>query len=243
MTLEIVRVRDDSAAAEWRAVHNLVIATAPLSADDVRDRVVQHRLALAYADGVLVGNSTVRPATQTEPATVIVRILPAWRRRGLGTEYFHRLTTQDPSLLGQDVATVVLTANRDGLAFCARHGFVEVERYEVDGSEYADFIRTSPASRRDLLTMLTGQMGDITVSGERDAQDDLCLGHAQLSDLVSGQRSAWRELGRRSRQGRRSRCGCGPLSDRNVVRSAVCRRSRLVAVRVCGRLAAGLARG
>lgn len=146
MTLEIVRVRDDSAAAEWRAVHNLVIATAPLSADDVRDWVVQHRLALAYADGVLVGNSTVRPATQIEPATVIVRILPAWRRRGFGAEYFHRLTTQDPTLLGQDVATVVLTANEDGLAFCARHGFVEIERYEVDGSEYADFIRTSPES-------------------------------------------------------------------------------------------------
>lgn len=145
MTLEVVPVRDAGHAELWRPVHNAVIPAHPLTADDVRERLTCNRLSLAFADGEVVGNATVRPATTDAPVTVIVRVLAAHRRRGHGTAYWQRLIADDPSLRAGDVATVVLTANDDGLRFAHRLGFVEVDRYEVDGAQYADLLRAAPS--------------------------------------------------------------------------------------------------
>ncbi len=38
----------------------------------------------------------------------------------------------------EQINTVVLAANVDGLAFAIRHGFVETERYEVAGVAFID---------------------------------------------------------------------------------------------------------
>lgn len=65
MTLDVV-VATGPLLEEWRAIHNAIIPTAPLSADDVDERSVRHRLTLGYAAGTLVGNATVRrPAGPT----------------------------------------------------------------------------------------------------------------------------------------------------------------------------------
>lgn len=88
MTL-VVTVATGPDLALWRHVHNSVVPTAPLSAEDVARRARIHRLTLAHADGELVGNATLRPPTETSPvATVIMRILPEHRRRGHGTSYY-----------------------------------------------------------------------------------------------------------------------------------------------------------
>lgn len=139
--MEIRQVTDAVAAEVWRAVHNLVIPPSPLSPDDMRDRLSRNHLSLAYVDDVLVGNATIRPAAQGAPPTVIVRVLPEHRRRGYGTHYFQQLLTDHPDLGRCDIATVVLTANTDGLTFAERHGFTEVDRYEVHGAQYLDLIR------------------------------------------------------------------------------------------------------
>ncbi len=34
---------------DWRAIHNAIIPTAPLTVDDVAERAGRHRLTLAYA--------------------------------------------------------------------------------------------------------------------------------------------------------------------------------------------------
>ena len=141
MSIEVTTVVDDAAAELWRQVHNTVIPATPLTSSEVRDRRRRNRLTLAHAAGVLVGNATVRPATDQRPPTVIVRILPEHRRHGYGTEYLQRLLTDVPALRAGDLATVVLCANHDGLSFARRHGFVEVERYQVGGAEYADLVR------------------------------------------------------------------------------------------------------
>ena len=73
---------------EWRAIHNAIIPTDPLSADEVAERAGRNRLTLGYAAGALVGNATVRPPAGPDAvATVIVRILPEHRRQGFGTQY------------------------------------------------------------------------------------------------------------------------------------------------------------
>ncbi len=133
MTLDIV-VASGPLLDEWRAIHNAVIPTTPLSRDDVADRARRHRLTLAYAAGELVGNATVRPPTGSDRvATVIVRILPAYRRRGHGTAYLSAELAQARALGAAAVETVVLAANADGLGFALARGFVERERYTLPG--------------------------------------------------------------------------------------------------------------
>lgn len=119
---------------EWRAIHNAIISTAPLSPDDVVERAGRHRLTLAHVSGELVGNATVRPPRQPNAvATVIVRILPKHRRRGHGTTYLDAELSHAGALGAERIETVVLASNTEGVAFAQVHGFVEHRRYLVEG--------------------------------------------------------------------------------------------------------------
>ena len=119
----------DATLEDWRYVHNVIIPVAPLSRDEVRERVVRNRLEVAYVDDVLVGCATVRPPVgATATATVIVRVLPAHRRQGHGEEFFVRALAQARASGAEAIETIVLTSNPDGLRFAQSHGFVEVSR-------------------------------------------------------------------------------------------------------------------
>jgi GNAT superfamily N-acetyltransferase len=133
--VRFVEVAGEQAVADWQRIHNEIIPTDPLSLDDVRERSGRHRLELAYVADEAVGSSTVRPPADDAGAMVIARVLPAYRRRGIGTQLFHRgievaLTWAD----GRPLETVVLASNQDGLAFALARGFVEVERYTLPGA-------------------------------------------------------------------------------------------------------------
>jgi GNAT superfamily N-acetyltransferase len=139
MTLRIEPVSDGTAET-WREVHNLLIPASPLTADEVRERRNRHELTLAYVDGALVGNATLRPprddAKLPATATVIVRVLPPYRRRGLGTAYLDAVVGRARTLGVSRIETHVLAANEEGAAFALARGFAEVERYDVDGAGY-----------------------------------------------------------------------------------------------------------
>ncbi|MFI8823660.1 GNAT family N-acetyltransferase [Streptomyces sp. NPDC053431] len=120
--------------ADWRLIHNTIIPTAPLSEDDVRARAGRNRLDVAYLAGTAVGCSTVRPPDEETPAaTVISRILPAYRGRGYGTALYERGLAQARTLSDAGVETVVLASNAEGLRFALARGFVETERYLLPG--------------------------------------------------------------------------------------------------------------
>ncbi|GAA3387205.1 GNAT family N-acetyltransferase [Streptomyces roseoviridis] len=120
--------------ADWRLVHDTVVPTAPLSADEVRERAGRNRLDVAYADGTVVGCSTVRPPdAETPAATVISRVLPPYRGRGYGTALYERGLAHARTLSDAGVETVVLASNTEGLRFALARGFVEIERYVLPG--------------------------------------------------------------------------------------------------------------
>ncbi|WP_232838629.1 GNAT family N-acetyltransferase [Streptomyces geranii] len=122
---------------DWQRVHNLIVPPAALSLDDVRARSARNRLDVAYLGDALVGCSTVRPPGGdggSAVGTVIARVLPGFRRRGFGGELYARGLALARELGAERIETVVLAANHDGLAFAVRHGFVEVERYVLDGA-------------------------------------------------------------------------------------------------------------
>jgi ribosomal protein S18 acetylase RimI-like enzyme len=133
VTLRIVPAAPDR-LGEWRTIHNEVIPTAPLSADEVAERAARNRLTLAYDSDVLVGNATVRaPSGDERTAVVIVRILPQHRRHGHGSAYLEHELAEARALEPQHIETVVLASNEEGLAFAVARGFVEVDRYLLDG--------------------------------------------------------------------------------------------------------------
>lgn len=120
--------------AQWRAIHNEIVPTAVLSEAEVEERATRHLLTVAYDGDALVGCATVRPPVDREStATVIVRILPPYRRRGLGTAYLEDQLAVARERGGERIETVVLASNEDGLRFALAHGFVEHDRYLLDG--------------------------------------------------------------------------------------------------------------
>ena len=92
--VRFVEVSDEQTVADWQRIHNAIIPTDPLSLDEVRERSGRHRLEVAYVDAPdgqsAVGNSTVRRPTDDDGAMVIARVLPPYRRRGIGTMLFQR---------------------------------------------------------------------------------------------------------------------------------------------------------
>ncbi|NWF27749.1 GNAT family N-acetyltransferase [Streptomyces sp. PKU-EA00015] len=125
---------DDAVLRDWQYVHNVIIPTATLSLDEVRERSGRYHLEVAYLGDELVGCSTVRPPTSEEPVvTVIARVLAAHRGQGFGTELYARGLARARELGGEGIETVVLESNPDGLRFALQHGFVEVERYLLPG--------------------------------------------------------------------------------------------------------------
>jgi RimJ/RimL family protein N-acetyltransferase len=120
--------------AEWRAIHNEIIPTAPLSEGEVAERSTRHDLSVAYVGDDVVGCATIRPPVgESGTATVIVRIREPFRRRGLGTAYLERVLADVRALGPSRIETVVLESNADGLRFASAHGFVEHDRYLLDG--------------------------------------------------------------------------------------------------------------
>jgi len=132
---------------EWRHVHNVVVPPAAMSPEDARERVGRNRMENAYLGEVLVGCSTVRPPVgEGAVATVIARVLPEYRGRGFGRVVYERALAHARVLGAEVIETCVLAANRDGLRFAERFGFVEVDRYVLDGEsdEWVD-LRLAPA--------------------------------------------------------------------------------------------------
>jgi GNAT superfamily N-acetyltransferase len=132
--LRFLPVVDDKTVLDWQRVHNEIIPTAPLSADEVRERMTRNVLEMAYLGDVAVGCSTVRPPSdKTAAVTVIARVLPEFRRRGFGEAIYRRALERGRELGGDGVETHILASNEDGLRFAKAHGFVEVETYLLPG--------------------------------------------------------------------------------------------------------------
>ncbi|MFE2286562.1 GNAT family N-acetyltransferase [Streptomyces sp. NPDC059443] len=124
----------EAALRDWQYVHNLIIPTDELSLEAVRERSARNVLDVAHLGDTLVGCMTVRPPAEgSTTATVIARILPAYRGRGFGRELYAYGLAQARKLGAEVIETVVLTSNPEGLRFAQAAGFVEFDRYVLPG--------------------------------------------------------------------------------------------------------------
>lgn len=132
--LRIEPVDGDRMLDQWRHVHNVIVPPAAMGIDEVRERSGRHRLENAYLGDVLVGCSTVRPPEGEEGvATVIARVLPEYRGRGFGAALYEKGLGYAHVLGARVIETCVLAVNEDGLRFAEVRGFVEVDRYVLEG--------------------------------------------------------------------------------------------------------------
>ncbi|MFF4363910.1 GNAT family N-acetyltransferase [Streptomyces sp. NPDC001604] len=132
--LRIEAVDSEAMLEEWRFVHNKTVPPAAMSLEEARERLGRYRLENAYLGDALVGCSTVRPPEGDEGvATVIARVLPEFRGRGFGRALYEKGLAHARVLGAGVVETCVLAANEGGLRFAEKCGFVETDRYVLDG--------------------------------------------------------------------------------------------------------------
>jgi len=132
--LRIEAVHGENMLREWQYVHNAIVPPAAMSLDEARELLGRYRLENAYLGDRLVGCSTVRPPQGEEAvATVVARVLPEYRGRGFGAALYERGLAHARVLGAKGVGTCVLAAHGEGLRFAEKCGFVEVERYVLDG--------------------------------------------------------------------------------------------------------------
>jgi RimJ/RimL family protein N-acetyltransferase len=134
--LRIRQAQDVAALEAWRHIHNVIVPADPLSSADVAHRAERNLLDVAYLGDAAVGCSTIRPPEGPGgTATVIARILPEQRRHGYGAAVHLAALARARALSPGEIETIVWAANTDGLRFAERNGYVEVERYTLDGQD------------------------------------------------------------------------------------------------------------
>jgi mycothiol synthase len=138
MALDISACTTDEDYEAWRRVRIAVIpyertqSVAELREDDTPERL----LVLAREDGVVVGHGMANRAESAASGSVMPRVLPEHRRRGVGTALLHRLI-EHVETLGYPMLRSGAD-DEESLAFARRFGFEEVNReveqtFSIDG--------------------------------------------------------------------------------------------------------------
>lgn len=107
----------------------------------------EYRLLVARLDGEAVGcgsaGSSV-PGDPSEELSVQADVLPAYRRRGIGTALLREGSAHARSLGRTALVTEVFEDDGETLAFVARRGFVEIERQKAVALELAGSAPPAP---------------------------------------------------------------------------------------------------
>jgi mycothiol synthase len=126
--VKIRRAETDADLEAWRRVRIAILPNErTASVDELRSMTEspERLLLLAEIDGEVVGAGATNPS-DTSGAAVFPRVLPAYRRRGIGTALLRELVAHAESVGHREAGSLV---NDEGsLAFARRFGFTETGR-------------------------------------------------------------------------------------------------------------------
>jgi mycothiol synthase len=141
-----LRVADSDADLElWAAIKTRVVPDGPVTGAQLRQQGEPERLLLlAELDGVLAGCGIGARSGFRGGAFLAARVLPEFRRRGVGAELVRALAEHGRALGLDGVNTFVAADDPDSIAFAERFGLGEVD-YQLEqrravGDEAAPFI-------------------------------------------------------------------------------------------------------
>jgi hypothetical protein len=136
----------DASLDAWRLIHNAIIPPDQLTLDDVTERATRNQMHVGWLDGQPVACSTIRPP-QNDEVMLIVRVLPMFRERGLGSLLYAYLLNHPWVSSTRQLTTVVLATNPSGLRFALNRGFNQVDEYDIDDAAYIDLSCQRPVQR------------------------------------------------------------------------------------------------
>jgi GNAT superfamily N-acetyltransferase len=93
-----------------------------------KERQPDRLYLLADVEGETVGLAIVTPTDSPNRRYVGVRVLPEWRRRGIGSALVEPALAHADSLEPEWISTLVSEADPDSVAFAQRRGFEEYRR-------------------------------------------------------------------------------------------------------------------
>jgi mycothiol synthase len=172
----IRRAETDADLAGWCEVWTAITPREPVSLEQVKRRLERQpeRLFLvAEEDGRLVGSGLVAPSDSPNRRFVGVRVLPEWRRRGIGSELFDRALTHAQALEPEWISTMVSEADAHSVAWAERRGFEEHGRQvelvlELRGDEQP------PSPRNGLeIVEVTPDLHEAAYALTQEAWEDL----------------------------------------------------------------------
>jgi mycothiol synthase len=125
--LVIRPARTDDDLHAWNRVRRVVLPDEPIATiEQMRARESPQRLlVLAEVHGELAGHGLTDVSSYAD-GSVTPRVLPAWRRRGIGRAVLDRLIDHARELRHRSVAS--LTDEEAALTFATANGFTEIDR-------------------------------------------------------------------------------------------------------------------
>ena len=138
MTTAIRIVDTDEDYNAWRQVRMAVVPSERAdSVESLRAQTgPQHKFLLAEVDGVLAGSGVVGKSDQAGRGGIAARVVPDWRRRGVGTAILRDLAKR---AAGMGFTVVGCNVDDPGsVQFAERFGFREVDRQIEQVREIGD---------------------------------------------------------------------------------------------------------
>jgi mycothiol synthase len=127
----IRRAETDADLAAWCEVWTTITPREPVTLEQVKRRLERQpeRLFLvAEEEGHVVGSGLVARSDSPNRKFVGVRVLPGWRRRGIGSELYDPALAHARALEPEWISTMVSQADSDSVAWAKRRGFEEYGR-------------------------------------------------------------------------------------------------------------------
>jgi mycothiol synthase len=126
----IRRAETDADFAGYCAVWNAITPREPVSVEEIRTRIGRQpwRLYLVAEEEGFVGLGFVGPTDSPGRLGLAVRVLPEWRRRGLGSQLYDWVLDHALAQGPQWISGLVSGADKDALGWANRRGFEEYGR-------------------------------------------------------------------------------------------------------------------
>ena len=144
MSIEVRRAESDADLEAWIHIRRTLFPNESAGTVELqRERETSDRmLLLAELDGELAGSGIADRSSNLERAFIVPRVLPAMRRRGVGTALLRALVSHALRMEVPGVSSLVDGNDAGAMAFAQRFGFEEVERQveqarSLNGTEQA----------------------------------------------------------------------------------------------------------